>query len=123
MVVPCDDGGGGHLNTQQRRAGRSHLKIHLRPIDYTDPKKIVEKIPDGYNWAMDRRVYLKSADDLDYVFGLVEQSYKNVIQIRPSVLGSNRVWLRDYFNAGRNRRLRQSAVLVKALGITGDSMS
>lgn len=54
-------------------------KIHLRPIDYVDPRKRVDKIPDGYNWTMDRRVYLDSADDLDYVVGLVEQSYKNVL--------------------------------------------
>ena len=44
-----------------------------------DPKGLVEKIPDGYNWTMDRRVYLKSASDLEYVVGLIEQSYKNVI--------------------------------------------
>jgi predicted transport protein len=59
--------------------GKSQLKIHLRPIDYVDARKMVEKIPDGYNWTMDRRVYLKSASDLDYVVGLIEQSYKNVI--------------------------------------------
>jgi predicted transport protein len=38
-----------------------------------------EKIPDGYNWTMDRRVYLKNKSELDYVFGLIEQSYKDVI--------------------------------------------
>ena len=40
---------------------------------------MVDKIPDGYNWTMDRRVYLKSASELEYVVGLIEQSYKNVI--------------------------------------------
>lgn len=59
--------------------GRNQLKVHLRPIDYDDPKKVVEKIPEGYNWTMDRRVYLNSLDDLDYVVGLIEQSYKNVL--------------------------------------------
>lgn len=34
---------------------------------------------DGYNWTLDRRVYLKSADELEYVVGLIEQSYKNVL--------------------------------------------
>lgn len=58
---------------------KNQIKIHLRPIDYEDPRCIVEKIPEGYNWTMDRRVYLNSADDLDYVLGLVEQSYKNVL--------------------------------------------
>ena len=42
-------------------------------------KGLVEKIPDGYNWTMDRRVYLKSESELDYVLGLIEQSYNNVI--------------------------------------------
>lgn len=59
--------------------GKSQLKIHLRPIDYEDPRGIVEKVPEGYNWTMDRRVYLKNSDDLDYVVGLIEQSYRNVL--------------------------------------------
>ena len=66
-------------NFAEVHIGKSQLKIHLRPIDFVDPKGLVEKIPDGYNWTMDRRVYLKSASDLEYVVGLIEQSYKNVI--------------------------------------------
>jgi predicted transport protein len=66
-------------NFAEVHIGRNQLKIHLRPIDYVDPRKRVDKIPDGYNWTMDRRVYLDSADDLDYVVGLIEQSYKNVL--------------------------------------------
>lgn len=66
-------------NFAEIHIGKSQLKIHLRPIDFVDPKGLVEKIPDGYNWTMDRRVYLKTASDLDYVVGLIEQSYKNVI--------------------------------------------
>ena len=61
-----------HINKKQ-------LKIFLRPIEYADQRKLVEKIPDGYNWTLDRRVYLDSPADLDYVIGLIEQSYKNVI--------------------------------------------
>jgi len=59
--------------------GKNHLKIHLRPIDFNDPLGMVEKIPEGYNWTMDRRVYVKTSDDLEYVMGLIEQSYKNVL--------------------------------------------
>jgi predicted transport protein len=58
---------------------KSQIKIHLRPIAYDDPRGLVQKIPDGYNWTMDRRAYLTSQDDLDYVLGLIEQSYKNVL--------------------------------------------
>lgn len=59
--------------------GKNQIKIFMRPVDYVDPQGRVDKIPDGYNWTLDRRVYLKSADDVDYVFGLIEQSYKNVL--------------------------------------------
>lgn len=67
------------MNFAEVYIGKNQLKIHLRPIDYEDPRKLVAKIPDGYNWTMDRRVYLDSPDDLDYVVGLIEQSYKNVL--------------------------------------------
>ena len=66
-------------NFAEVHIGKNQLKIHLRPIDFVDPKGMVDKIPDGYNWTMDRRVYLKTVADLDYVVGLIEQSYKNVI--------------------------------------------
>ncbi|HRH04703.1 MAG TPA: DUF5655 domain-containing protein [Burkholderiaceae bacterium] len=66
-------------NFAEIHIGRNQLKIHLRPIDFDDSKGLVEKIPDGYNWTMDRRVYLKYESELDYVLGLIEQSYNNVI--------------------------------------------
>ncbi|WP_374563481.1 DUF5655 domain-containing protein [Ideonella sp.] len=66
-------------NFAEVHIGKNQLKIHLRPIDYVDPQNAVDKIPEGYNWTMDRRVYLKSADELDYVVGIIEQSYKNVL--------------------------------------------
>ena len=66
-------------NFAEIHIGKSQIKIHLRPIDYVDPRNLVDKIPDGYKWTMDRRVYLNTFDDLDYIMGLIEQSYKNVL--------------------------------------------
>lgn len=66
-------------NFAEVHIGKNQIKIHLRPIDYDDPKDKVEKIPEGYNWTMDRRIYLGSMDELDYVLGIIEQSYKNVL--------------------------------------------
>lgn len=66
-------------NFAEVHIGKSQLKIHLRPINYVDPEGKVDKIPDGYNWTMDRRIYLKSKSDLDYVLDIVEQSYLNVV--------------------------------------------
>lgn len=59
--------------------GKNQIKIHLRPVDFPDPRGIIEKIPEHYNWTLNRRVYLKSIDDLDYVMGLIELSYKDVL--------------------------------------------
>lgn len=66
-------------NFAEVMVGKSQLKIHLRPLDYDDPRGFVERIPDGYNWTLSRRAYLRTMDDLDYVLGLIEQSYKDVI--------------------------------------------
>lgn len=59
--------------------GKNQIKMYLRPIEYDDPKGMVEKIPDGYNWTLNQRVYIKEESQLDYVFGLIEQSYQDVL--------------------------------------------
>jgi predicted transport protein len=59
--------------------GKNQIKIHLRPVDYPDPQGVIEKIPDHYNWTLNRRVYLKTMDDLDFVVSLIELSYKDVL--------------------------------------------
>ena len=58
---------------------KDRLVIDLRPIDYQDPLGMVERIAESYTVTLNRRVTLTSASELDYVFGLVEQSYKNVL--------------------------------------------
>ena len=58
---------------------KKYLKILLRPIEYDDPKGMVEKISDSYGWTLNRRVNLKNAGELEYVFSLIEQSYKDVL--------------------------------------------
>ena len=66
-------------NFAEIHIGRNQLKIYLRPINYTDPEGRIDKISESYQWTLDRRVYLKSRDDLDYVLSLIEQSYKDVL--------------------------------------------
>ena len=39
----------------------------------------VEKIPAGYNWTLNRRIYLKEENQIDYVLELVKQSYQDVL--------------------------------------------
>ena len=58
---------------------KSGLKIFLRPITYDDPKNWVKQISDGYKWKLNKFVQITSLDDSNYVFGLIEQSYKDVL--------------------------------------------
>lgn len=58
---------------------KDQIKLYLRPIEYQDLNKKVEKMPDSYNWTLDRRVYLKNLNELDYIMQLIEQSYNDVL--------------------------------------------
>lgn len=58
---------------------KSGLKIFLRPLTYDDPKSLMKQIPDGYKWKLNKFVQITSLEDSDYVFGLIEQSYKDVL--------------------------------------------
>ena len=58
---------------------KDRLGIELRPTDYVDPKCMVEKIAKGYMVTMNRRITLTSPTEIDYVFGIIEQSYQNVL--------------------------------------------
>jgi predicted transport protein len=66
-------------NFAEVHIGKNQIKLYLRPVDYDDPLGKIEKIPESYNWSMDRRVYIKSIEDLDYVMKLIEQSYNDII--------------------------------------------
>lgn len=66
-------------NFAEIHIGKNHLKIHLRPVNYNDSENKIDKIPDGYQWTMDRRIYLKEKSDLEYVFTVIEESYKDII--------------------------------------------
>ncbi|MDD2721937.1 MAG: endonuclease NucS [Gallionella sp.] len=58
---------------------RDRLVIDLRPVDYEDPRGMVERIAQDYTLSLNRRVTLADPAALDYVCGLIEQSYKNVL--------------------------------------------
>lgn len=58
---------------------KSQLALYLRPIKYNDPKNLVEKISDGYNWTLNKRVYAKNIEDIEYILELIKQSYNDVL--------------------------------------------
>ena len=66
-------------NFAEIHVGKNKIRILLRPAEYNDPKRLLEKIPESYNWSLDRRIYLNSIDELDYIMSLVEQSYTSIL--------------------------------------------
>jgi predicted transport protein len=58
---------------------KNQIRLLLRPVEYNDPRNLIKQIPDSYNWTLNRSVYLTSLEDLEYVLGLVEQSYKDIL--------------------------------------------
>jgi predicted transport protein len=58
---------------------KNGLKIFLRPASYEDPRGMLKQIPDGYRWKLNRFVQITSIEDAEYVFGLIQQSYKDVL--------------------------------------------
>lgn len=55
------------------------LRILLRDRDYDDPRNLLQRLPERYNWSLNRQLHLKHAVDLPYVLGLIEQSYQDVL--------------------------------------------
>lgn len=66
-------------NFAEIHIGKNQLKILLRPVEYNDPKRFVDKVPESYQWTLDRRFILRKYQDIEYVFSLIEQSYKDVL--------------------------------------------
>ncbi len=58
---------------------KDRLVIDLRPFDFDDPRGMIERIATSYTVTLNRRVTLTTASDLDYVFGLIEQSYQDIL--------------------------------------------
>jgi predicted transport protein len=58
---------------------KDKLTIELREAAYDDPRGRVENIREGYAVSLNRRIELAELRDLDYVFSIVEQSYKSVL--------------------------------------------
>ncbi|QMU30726.1 DUF5655 domain-containing protein [Adhaeribacter radiodurans] len=66
-------------NFTEVHLGKQQIKLFLRSVNYDDPLNKIEKIPESYQYTMDRRVYVRNTDDIDYVMKLIEQSYKDVL--------------------------------------------
>lgn len=58
---------------------KTSLVINLRGIEYIDPNNIVEKMGADYVVTLNRRMTITEKCNLNYVVGIIEQSYQNVL--------------------------------------------
>lgn len=58
--------------------GKGYIDLLLRDSKYDDPRGLVKDIA-AYEWGYNGRAKLKSLDDVEYVFGLVKQSYDSTL--------------------------------------------
>ena len=58
---------------------KSDVIIYVLAIDYDDPKKKIEVMPESYQWALNRRVRIVDDKDLNYVFRFIQKSFESTI--------------------------------------------
>jgi predicted transport protein len=58
--------------------GKTVIDILLRDAKYNDPKGMVDDVT-SFGWGYKGRVKIKALADVDYVFGLIKQSYESTL--------------------------------------------
>jgi predicted transport protein len=66
-------------NFAELHINKNQLVLYLRPVEYEDNSLLVEKIPDSYAWSLNRRIYIKTLDDLEKSISFIERSYTDIL--------------------------------------------
>lgn len=66
-------------NFAELHINKNQLVLYLRPVEYEDTSLLVEKIPDSYAWSLNRRIYIKTLDDLEKSIAFIERSYTDIL--------------------------------------------
>lgn len=54
---------------------RSKITIYVVKANYKDPDNRLEKVPESYQWVVDKRMDINNSQDLDYAMDIIKQSY------------------------------------------------
>ena len=64
-------------NFAEVQISKSSLTIYLLPVEnLNDPLNKVEKVPDSYNFSLNRRIKVENIEEVEYVLGIVKQCYE-----------------------------------------------
>lgn len=66
-------------NFAEIHIGKNQIKILVRPLDYNDAAGKLEKVPESYQWTLDRRYIIKSKTDLSFAMQIIKESYQDVL--------------------------------------------
>lgn len=54
------------------------IKMFLMPGEYDDPKNMVEKLGENYNWTNNNRLDVHSKEEIDYAKKIIKQSFDKI---------------------------------------------
>ena len=57
---------------------KDRIQIHLRPLEYNDPRNKITKVPDNHKWTLNKITYIYDEVDIDYVLPFIQQAYDDV---------------------------------------------
>ncbi len=67
-------------NFAEVQISKSSLTVYLLPVEIlNDPQNKVEKVPDSYNFSLNRRIKVENIDEVEYVLGIIKQCYEETL--------------------------------------------
>lgn len=58
---------------------RNELVLYVLPVEYEDPKKLIEDVPESYKYTLNKRLFIKSIDEIEYALNIIKSSYESTL--------------------------------------------
>ena len=66
-------------NFAEVHVNKNSIIVYVMTIDYSDPENKIEKVPESYQWVLNRRIHINNKNDLDYALNIIKQSYESTL--------------------------------------------
>ena len=58
---------------------KNELVLYVLPIEYEDSKKLIEDVPESYKYTLNKRLFIKSIDEIEYALNIIKSSYESTL--------------------------------------------
>lgn len=58
---------------------KNELVLYILPLDYDDPKKLIEEVPESYKYTLNKRLFIKTIDEIEYALNIIKNSYESTL--------------------------------------------